>query len=503
MIAVEPLIFELSRPGRHGVALPDCDVPQRAPADCIPAHLLRKKPPDIPELSELDVIRHFTRLSQLNMSVDTNFYPLGSCTMKYNPRVNEKVAALPGFLQIHPLQDASMVQGALRLMYELEVMLAEILGLDAVSLQPAAGAHGELASLMIIRAWHADRGEKNRNVVLVPDSAHGTNPASCTVAGLTTKTIKSSRNGLIDVVELERALSDQVAALMVTNPNTLGLFEEHILEVAEKVHQAGGLVYMDGANLNATMGIARPGDFGVDIVHVNLHKTFATPHGGGGPGAGPIAVRSFLAPFLPVPRVRVQLPTTEARTSASPFLPPPDAVFSLDYDLPKSIGKVKAFFGNFNVIVKAYAYIRSLGPENLRRASECAVLNANYLMTALKKHFLLPYDRPCMHEFVLSAVKQKKHGVKATDIAKRLIDLGFHPPTIYFPLIVPEALMIEPTETESKATLDAFISAMIQIAKDAVERPEILQQSPTTTPVTRPDEVRAAKEPIVRWQATR
>ncbi|MDQ7780570.1 MAG: aminomethyl-transferring glycine dehydrogenase subunit GcvPB [Planctomycetota bacterium] len=524
---VEPLIFELSREGRCGASLPACDVPEKPIESIIPAVHLRKAPPGLPELGELDVVRHFTRLSQLNMSVDTNFYPLGSCTMKYNPRVNEKVAALAGFLKIHPLQDESMVQGALRLMFELEGCIAEIMGLDAVSLQPAAGAHGELASLLVIRAYHADRGDDKRDLVLVPDSAHGTNPASCSIAGLATKTIKSGKDGLIDVGELEKSLSDRVAAVMVTNPNTLGLFEERICEVAEKVHKAGGLIYMDGANLNAIMGIARPGDFGVDVVHTNLHKTFSTPHGGGGPGSGPIAVRSFLEPFLPAPRVRlvaaqggapqrhgghgevcsearsrsgVPSPAMQVSHDASGSLETGEGGrFVLDYDRPKTIGKVKAFFGNFNVAVKAYAYIRSLGPDGLRRASEHAVLNANYLMTALKKHFLLPHDRTCMHEFVLSANRQKKHGVRAGDVAKRLIDLGFHPPTVYFPLIVPEALMIEPTETESKQTLDAFIEAMVQIAREAVETPDIFHHAPSSTCVTHPDEVRAAKEPVVRW----
>ncbi|HEY8342003.1 MAG TPA: aminomethyl-transferring glycine dehydrogenase subunit GcvPB [Calditerricola sp.] len=477
-----PLIFERSKPGRVAYSLPEPDVPEASVTACIPAHLLRRVPAELPEVSELDLIRHYTELSRRNHGIDNGFYPLGSCTMKYNPKVNEDVARLPGFAQVHPLQPEETVQGALELMWHLQEYLAEITGMDAVTLQPAAGAHGEWTGLMMIRAYHEARGEK-RTKVLVPDSAHGTNPASATVAGMQTVTIPSDARGLVDLEALKRAADENTAALMLTNPNTLGLFEEDILEIAEIVHDVGGLLYYDGANANAILGIARPGDMGFDVVHLNLHKTFTTPHGGGGPGAGPVGVKKDLIPFLPVPVVVKE-----------------GDRYRLDYDRPQSIGRVKGFYGNFGMLVRAYAYIRTMGPDGLRQVSECAVLNANYLMRRLAPYFDLPYDRHCKHEFVLSGRRQKKLGVRTLDMAKRLLDFGFHPPTIYFPLIVDECLMIEPTETEAKETLDAFADAMIQIAKEAEEHPDLVLNAPHTTVVKRLDEVTAARKPILRWQ---
>lgn len=476
-----PLIFERSKPGRVAYSLPEPDVPEASVTACIPAHLLRRVPAELPEVSEPDLIRHYTELSRRNHGIDNGFYPLGSCTMKYNPKVNEDVARLPGFAHVHPLQPEEMVQGALELMWHLQEYLAEITGMDAVTLQPAAGAHGEWTGLMMIRAYHEARGEK-RTKVIVPDSAHGTNPASATVAGMQTVTIPSDARGLVDLEALKRAVDENTAALMLTNPNTLGLFEEDILEIAKIVHDVGGLLYYDGANANAILGIARPGDMGFDVVHLNLHKTFTTPHGGGGPGAGPVGVKKDLIPFLPVPVVKE------------------GDRYRLDYDRPQSIGRVKGFYGNFGMLVRAYAYIRTMGPEGLRQVSECAVLNANYLMRRLAPYFDLPYDRHCKHEFVLSGRRQKKLGVRTLDMAKRLLDFGFHPPTIYFPLIVDECLMIEPTETEAKETLDAFADAMIQIAKEAEENPDLVLNAPHTTVVKRLDEVTAARKPILRWQ---
>lgn len=477
-----PLIFERSKPGRVANSLPEPDVPEASVTACIPAHLLRRVPAELPEVSEPDLIRHYTELSRRNHGIDNGFYPLGSCTMKYNPKVNEDVARLPGFAHVHPLQPEEMVQGALELMWHLQEYLAEITGMDAVTLQPAAGAHGEWTGLMMIRAYHEARGEK-RTKVIVPDSAHGTNPASATVAGMQTVTIPSDARGLVDLEALKRAVDENTAALMLTNPNTLGLFEEDILEIAKIVHDVGGLLYYDGANANAILGIARPGDMGFDVVHLNLHKTFTTPHGGGGPGAGPVGVKKDLIPFLPVPVVVKE-----------------GDRYRLDYDRPQSIGRVKGFYGNFGMLVRAYAYIRTMGPDGLRQVSECAVLNANYLMRRLAPYFDLPYDRHCKHEFVLSGRRQKKLGVRTLDMAKRLLDFGFHPPTIYFPLIVDECLMIEPTETEAKETLDAFADAMIQIAKEAEENPDLVLNAPHTTVVKRLDEVTAARKPILRWQ---
>ncbi len=428
----EGLIFDRSKPGRKGYSLPELDVEKRPISSVIPDSLLRKNDPHLPEITENEVIRHFTRLAEMNYHVDRGFYPLGSCTMKYNPKVNEDAARLPGFLEIHPFQPSSTVQGALRLMVELQGYLAEISGMDAVTLQPAAGAHGELTSMMIVRRYHEKQGNP-RKYVLVPDSAHGTNPASVTLAGYQAKTIKSNERGLVNIEELKKYLNEDVAAFMVTNPNTLGLFESEILKVAELVHSVGGLMYMDGANLNALLGYVRPGDIGFDVMHFNLHKTFSTPHGGGGPGSGPVGVKKHLEPFLPVPRVVEK-----------------DGKLELSYDFPDSIGKIHGFYGNFDVFVKAYTYIRMMGADGLKKVAEAAVINANYLMSLIKHVYKIAYDRFCMHEFVATGRPFKKYGVRTLDIAKRLLDYGFHAPTIYFPLIVPEALMIEPTETETK-----------------------------------------------------
>jgi len=479
MKASEPLLFELSAPGRKGCRLPELDVPE-AP---LPAEYLREELP-LPEVSELDVVRHFTRLSQLNYSVDTHFYPLGSCTMKYNPKVNEELARLPGFAQIHPYQDEATVQGALQLMYELQAFLGEIAGLPAVSLKPAAGAHGELAGMLMIRAYHRARGEEQRDTVLIPESAHGTNPASAAMCGFRVVAVPSDRRGNIDAEELARVADGKCAGLMLTNPNTLGLFEERILKVAEIIHRAGGLIYCDGANMNALLGMARPGELGMDLLHFNLHKTFSTPHGGGGPGAGAIAVREELAPFLPVPLV-----IRDERGH-----------YALDYERPQSIGRMRSFFGNFLVMVRAYSYIRALGAEGLREVSRAAVLNANYLLHRLRGAYDLPYERRCMHEFVLSGSRQARKGVRTLDIAKRLIDYGFHPPTIYFPLVVKEALMIEPTETESREVLEAFAEALLAIAREAEETPELLHSAPHNAPVARLDETEAARRPNLVWE---
>jgi len=479
-----PLIFERSEAGRKAYSLPPCDVPRKDVTELLPGWALRKTPPALPEVSEVDLVRHYTKLSQRNHGVDVGFYPLGSCTMKYNPKVNEDAAALPGFTNLHPYEPEDLVQGALELMYELGRYLCEIGGMDKITLQPAAGAHGELTGLMIIRAYHESRGDgAKRTKVIVPDSAHGTNPASAAFCGYKVVEVKSDARGGVDLDSLRAVMSDEVAALMLTNPNTLGLFDENIVEIAQIVHQAGGLLYYDGANMNAIMGIARPGDMGFDVLHFNLHKTFSAPHGGGGPGSGPVAVKKALAPFLPVPVVDKK-----------------DGRFVLDYDRPQSIGKVKAFYGNFNVMVKAYAYIRALGARGLREASENAVLNANYLMRKLAPYYHLPYDRHCKHEFVLSAAHQLACGVHTADIAKMLLDYGFHAPTVYFPLIVREAIMVEPTETESKGTLDAFAAAMVEIARLAETNPEVLHSAPHKMVVGRLDDVTAARRPVLRWR---
>jgi glycine dehydrogenase subunit 2 len=478
----QALIFELSEPGRVAYSLPELDVPEVPVTDLIPSDYIRKTPANLPELAELDLVRHFTALSKRNHGVDDGFYPLGSCTMKYNPKRNEKMARLTGFAQIHPLQPTEQVQGALELLYNLQTELAEITGMDEVSLQPAAGAHGEWTGLMMIRAYHESRGEK-RTTVIVPDSAHGTNPASASVAGYRTVTIKSNERGGVDLDALRAAVNEDTAALMLTNPSTIGLFEDQIIEIAEIVHEAGGLLYYDGANANAILGYARPGDMGFDVVHLNLHKTFTTPHGGGGPGAGPVGVKSQLIPFLPKPRLEKQ-----------------DDQFVLNWDRPQSIGKVKGFWGNFGILVRAYSYIRTMGPDGLKLVTENAVLNANYMMRRLQPYFELPYDQICKHEFVLSGRNLKKeYGVKTLDIAKRLLDFGVHPPTIYFPLNVEEALMIEPTETENLQTLDSFCDTMIQIAKEAQENPDLVKHAPYNTKVTRLDETTAARNPVLRY----
>ena len=475
-------IFERSRPGRRAYSLPACDVPELPLEELVPGNLRRRRPARLPEVSEVDLVRHFTELSRLNFGVDTGTYPLGSCTMKYNPRLNEAAARLEGFAGLHPYQPEETVQGALALLYELERWLAEIAGLDAVTLHPAAGAHGELTGLLLIRAWHAAQGRAPRRVV-IPDTAHGTNPASVAMAGLEPVSVPSDARGGVDLAALDDALAGgEVAALMLTNPNTLGLFDEHIVEIAAMVHEAGGLLYYDGANANAVLGISRPGDMGFDVVHFNTHKTFSTPHGGGGPGAGPIAVRATLAPFLPVPVI----------------VRDDDGRYRLDHDRPQSIGKVRTFHGNVGVLVRAWTYIRALGPDGLRRVSETAVLNANYVLAGLRELFDLPYDRRCMHEFVVSAANLRRHGVRALDVAKRLLDYGVHPPTTYFPLIVPEALMVEPTETESKDSLDRLVEAFRAVVREAAEQPELLREAPLTMPVRRLDEAGAARRPVLR-----
>jgi glycine dehydrogenase subunit 2 len=490
----EPLIFELSSPGRHGSVLPDSDVPHIDVNGVIPEGDLRQIPAELPEVSEVDVVRHYTRLSAMNYHPDQAMYPLGSCTIKHNPRVNEDVASLPGFARIHPLQTDETCQGAIRLMYELSEYLAEIAGMDAVTLQPAAGAHGELASLMMIRASHERKGNA-RSKVIIPDAAHGTNPASVSQVGYQAVEISTNERGLVDLDQLAEKMDEEVAAFMLTNPNTIGLFESQVREIAHIVHEAGAYLYMDGANMNAVMGITRPGDMGFDVVHFNLHKTFSTPHGGGGPGAGPVGVRGDLVEFLPTP-----MPIKE------------DAHYSFDYDRPHTIGRVRGFQGSFGMMVRAFAYIRTNGPDGLRQVSENAILNANYLMRRLEAAYprtvkaggmaretALPREVPCQHEFVASGTRFKQFGVRTLDIAKRLLDFGFYAPTVYFPLIVPEAMMIEPTETESRESLDQFIEAMLTIAKEAEENPELITGAPHTTPIGRLDETLAARNPDVRY----
>jgi glycine dehydrogenase subunit 2 len=478
------LIYEKSQAGRRASAIPQPDlaVPE------LPEDLRRANAPRLPEVAEPELVRHFTELSTRNFGIDTGFYPLGSCTMKYNPRVNERIANLRGFRDLHPLQEEEGAQGALELMWRLQEILAEVTGLDAVSLQPAAGSQGELTGLMLFRAYFAERGEdEQRRKIVIPDTAHGTNPASVTMAGYELSPVRTDARGNVDIEDLRSKVDEGTAGLMLTNPSTLGLFDEHIEEIARIFHDVGALMYYDGANLNAVCGISRPGDMGFDVVHINLHKTFSQPHGGGGPGGGPIAVRKTLEPFLPVPAV--------VRRE--------DGTFGLDYDRPQTIGKVRAFTGPFGVFVRSYAFIRSYGPR-LREMSEVAVLNANYVLARLKDAYELPFDRLCMHEFVLSARQLKReHGVTALDVAKRLMDYGFHPPTIYFPLIVPEALMVEPTETEMKETLDAFADAMLAIAREAAGTPELLKEAPQGRPVRRLDEVRAAKRPVVKYEFER
>jgi glycine dehydrogenase subunit 2 len=475
------LIYERSQAGRRASSIPRHDLP----AASVPPGLARAHPPRLPEVAEPELVRHFTELSTRNFGIDTGFYPLGSCTMKHNPRVNERVVGLPGFRDLHPLQEEEGSQGALELMWRLQEILMEVCGLDAVSLQPAAGSQGELTGLMLMRAYFDDLGEgEQRREIIVPDTAHGTNPASVTMAGYELVGVKTDLRGNIDVDDFRGRVGPQTAGLMLTNPSTLGLFDENIVEIGSILVEAGALMYYDGANLNAVCGIVRPGDMGFDIVHINLHKTFSQPHGGGGPGGGPIAVAARLEPFLPGPAV----------------IRRDDGSFGLDFDRPKSIGKVRGFTGPFGVFVRSYAYIRSYGPQ-LREMSEVAVLNANYLLARLKDAYELPFDRICMHEFVLSARRLKKdYGVSALDVAKRLMDFDIHPPTVYFPLIVPEALMIEPTETEPKERLDDFCDAMLAIAAEAATQPDVLHEAPHSRPVTRLDEVKAAKRMILRYR---
>ncbi|MEE9912790.1 MAG: aminomethyl-transferring glycine dehydrogenase subunit GcvPB [Deltaproteobacteria bacterium] len=473
------LIFEKSRPGRSSACVPECDVEAVPVGWLIPDDLLRRDL-DLPEVAEVDLVRHYTALSRRNFGVDMGFYPLGSCTMKYNPKINEDVAALPGFTGLHPYTPGSFSQGNLQLMFELQQYFSEIFGMVSFSLQPAAGAHGELSGIMIMKKYFEKKKER-RTAILIPDTAHGTNPASCALCGYRTITVRTNSEGGVDIDHLEELMTQEVAGMMLTNPNTLGLFERNIERVVAIVHGRGGLLYGDGANANAFLGQSRPGDLGFDIIHINLHKTFSTPHGCGGPGSGPIGVSKELTDYLPVPRI--------IKT---------DDRYEMTCDYPDSIGRVKAFYGNFNVLVKAYTYLRTLGPEGVRRISEIAVLNANYVKERLKRYFDLAYDRSCMHECVFSGARQaKESGVHTLDIAKRLLDCGYHPPTIYFPLVVPEAIMIEPTETESLETLDEFCDVMISIAREIQENPSRVKSAPVTTPVRRLDDVKAAREPDV------
>ena len=476
------LIFEKSRPGRTAGSIPVCDVPEVILEQVIEQRLLREDV-DLPEVAEVDLIRHYTMLSRRNFGVDVGFYPLGSCTMKYNPKVNEDVARLPGFTELHPLAPAEFAQGSLRLMVELQIFLSEIFGMDDFTLQPAAGAHGELTGVMMMKKYFETRGDHRRQI-LIPDAAHGTNPASGALCGFQTVTVRSNAEGGVDVDHLSDLMTGDVAGLMLTNPNTLGLFERNIEAIAEIVHGRGGLLYCDGANANAFMGKTRPGDLGFDVIQLNLHKTFSTPHGSGGPGSGPVGVMKNLLDYLPVPRIVKD-----------------GDRYAWREDYPDSIGRVRAFHGNFNVMVKAYTYIRTLGPEGLKKCSEVAVLNANYLKEKLKPYYDIAYDRTCMHECVFTGRRQvQESGVHTSDIAKRLLDYGYHPPTIYFPMIVPVAMMIEPNETESLETLDAFCDVMMAIARESRENPDMVKSAPLTTPVKRLDEVRAAREPDVCWK---
>ncbi|GAB4145425.1 MAG: aminomethyl-transferring glycine dehydrogenase subunit GcvPB [Planctomycetaceae bacterium] len=479
------LLFELSQSGRRAALFPAADVPVASISEHIPAEYLAETPPELPEVAEPDVIRHFCNLSTLNMSVDTHFYPLGSCTMKYNPKRHERLSRLPGLVDLHPYQPASQIQGMLQILHEMQDMLAEIAGLPAVSLQPAAGAQGEFTALLTASAYFCDRGE-HRTKVIFPSSAHGTNPASAALAGFECVQLSKSQSGLVDLDELQAKLDDQTAVFMITNPNTLGLFEEQISRISQMLHDVGGLVYIDGANMNAILGVTRPGDFGGDMMHYNVHKTFTGPHGAGGPGAGPIAVRDFLGDYLPGPIVRKT--TSESGEEA----------FSLETPA-KSIGRVRSHFGNVGILLRGYFYLKTLGAQGLREVSENAVLNANYLKSQLADVLPVEHGELCMHEFVGSAKSLKdERGITAMDIAKRLLDFGFHAPTVYFPLVVPEAMMIEPTETESKATLDRFVEALKKIAQ---EDADFLHHAPHNTPVSRPDEVAAARKPVLRWSA--
>jgi glycine dehydrogenase subunit 2 len=481
----ERIVFEEGSEGRRAFDLPELDVPATDIARIIDPKLLRNDIPGMPELSEVDVVRHFTRLSTWNYNIDLGLYPLGSCTMKYNPKINERMARLDGYVLAHPYMPASLIQGALGVQKTLEHCLAEISGMDAVTLQPAAGAHGELTGILMIRAYHDANGNP-RKTILVPDSAHGTNPASVAISGYSVRNIPSNKRGTVDVDQLRRVVDEDIAGIMITNPNTLGIFESDISEIVDIMHSRGALVYMDGANLNAMMGITRPGDFGVDVLHINLHKTFTTPHGGGGPGSGPVAIKSILEPFLPYPVISCN----------------PDGTNYFNEDRPQSIGKVKAYNGQFGMHVRALSYILANGPEGLKQVSEVAVLNANYIREKLRSAYALPYDAPSLHEVVFSDRLQTQKDVHVGDIGKRLIDYGFHPPTVSFPLIVPGAIMIEPTETESKQEIDAFIEAMLAIAKESEADPALVKSAPHTTRIGRIDEAAAARKPVLRWRPT-
>lgn len=478
------MIFERSTEDRFAYSLPDLEVEKHELSDIIDPKFIRKTKAELPEISELDLMRHYTELSNKNHGVDSGFYPLGSCTMKYNPKINEKVARMPGFANSHPEQNDKAIQGSLEVVYDMQEHLKEITGMDEITLQPAAGAQGEWTALMMIKAFHEANGDHNRTKVIVPDSAHGTNPASAVVAGFEAVTVKSNDRGLVDIDHLKTLVGDDTAAIMLTNPNTLGLFEEDIIEIRDIVHDAGGKLYYDGANLNAIMAKVRPGDMGFDAVHLNLHKTFTGPHGGGGPGSGPIGVKAELAKFLPKPLV----------------VKDEDDTYRVEHNVPDSIGRVKPFYGNFGIFLRAYTYIRTMGPDGLKEVSENAVLNANYMMRRLEGTFELPYKQHCKHEFVISGSRQKKMGVRTLDIAKRLLDFGYHPPTIYFPLNVEECMMIEPTETESKETLDGFVDTLIHISKEAEENPDIVLEAPHTTVIGRLDETLAARKPVLRFQ---
>ena len=478
-----PLIFERSREGRYAYSLPQSDIKTDSVESILDDKFIRKNKAEFPEVAELDLVRHYTELSNKNFGVDSGFYPLGSCTMKYNPKINEKVARISGFAESHPLQEEEQIQGSLEIIYSLQEELKEITGMDEVTLQPAAGAHGEWTALMIFKAYHIKNGEGHRNEVIVPDSAHGTNPASASFAGFKSVTVKSNERGEVDIEDLKRVVNENTAAIMLTNPNTLGIFEKNIMEIREIVHEAGGLLYYDGANLNAIMDKVRPGDMGFDAVHLNLHKTFTGPHGGGGPGSGPVGVKKELASYLPKPMVIKDGDT-----------------FKYDNDIENSIGRVKPFYGNFGIYLRAYTYIRTMGAKGLKEVSEAAVLNANYIKARLKDRYEIPYEQYCKHEFVLSGSKQKEYGVRTLDMAKRLLDFGVHPPTIYFPLNVEEGMMIEPTETESKETLDYFIDAMLQIADEVESNPDNVLEAPHTTIIDRLDETTAARKPILKFE---
>ena len=478
-----PLIFERSREGRYAYSLPQSDIKTDSVESILDDKFIRKNKAEFPEVAELDLVRHYTELSNKNFGVDSGFYPLGSCTMKYNPKINEKVARISGFAESHPLQEEEQIQGSLEIIYSLQEELKEITGMDEVTLQPAAGAHGEWTALMIFKAYHIKNGEGHRNEVIVPDSAHGTNPASASFAGFKSVTVKSNERGEVDIEDLKRVVNENTATIMLTNPNTLGIFEKNIMEIREIVHEAGGLLYYDGANLNAIMDKVRPGDMGFDAVHLNLHKTFTGPHGGGGPGSGPVGVKKELASYLPKPMVIKDGDT-----------------FKYDNDIENSIGRVKPFYGNFGIYLRAYTYIRTMGAQGLKEVSEAAVLNANYIKARLKDRYEIPYEQYCKHEFVLSGSKQKEYGVRTLDMAKRLLDFGVHPPTIYFPLNVEEGMMIEPTETESKETLDYFIDAMLQIADEVESNPDNVLEAPHTTIIDRLDETTAARKPILKFE---